>query len=296
MSQQTPRSVALHLGAHKTATTHLQRSFMVQQGALNHAGIRYYGPDTLRRPQGGLGNLFGLDGFGKTHPTRSRAAQTDFMFKDGHRLVLSDENFVGVLHNHKGKMLSPLYPKAEMRVLGLSEALNVGPIDVMIGVRNPATFLVSAYGQALLGGQMISFDDYIIKNPLSQIYWPGLIARMRQVPNVGRIVVWRYEEYRWRFHKICAALMGDEVKMRILPLPKKVHRGLSGAAVAQVLEQMATGEAGLIGDLARKAFPVGDTNPPFAPFSVAEAAAATADYDQQIADIERIDGVTVLHP
>ena len=294
MSQQPPRSAAIHIGAHKTATTHLQRSFAMQQEALIGAGVRYYGPETLRRPKQSLGDVFGLEGFKKTHPTRSPEVQTDFMFKDGHRLVLSDENFIGVLHNKQGNMLSPLYPKAETRVQALSEALNVGPIDVMIGIRNPATFLVSAYGQALLGGQIISFEDYIAKNTLQQVYWPGLVARMRRIPSVGRIVVWQFEEYRWRFHKICAALMGAEVKMRIVPLPNKVHRGLSAAAVAHVLAQMEAVDANVLGDQARKAFPLGPENPVFAPFSPAEVAAATADYDRQIADIERIVGVTVL--
>lgn len=296
MNQPFPRSAALHIGAHKTATTHLQRSFAMQQEALIKAGVRYYGPDTLRRPRRGLGDLFGLEGFGKTHPTRSRAEQADFMFKDGHRLVLSDENFIGVLHNKHGNMLSPLYPKAELRVDALSKALDVGPIDVMIGVRDPTSFLVSAYGQALLGGQLNTFDSYVAKNPLSQIYWPGLVARLRGLPTVGRIVVWRYDEYRWRFHKICAALMGDQVNMRILPLPNKVHRGLSGAAVAHVLTHLETGDPQILGDQARKAYPVSEQTPAFAPFSVAEVEAATADYDQQIADIAGIDGVTVLRP
>lgn len=42
----------------------------------------------------------------------------------------------------------------------MADAVDAGPIDVLIGVRNPASFLVSAYGQALMGGHQISFDAY----------------------------------------------------------------------------------------------------------------------------------------
>lgn len=294
MNQHPARSAVIHIGAHKTATTHLQRSFLVQQEALIGAGVRYYGPDSLRRPKRGLGDVFGLEGFGKTHPARSQAEQRDFMFKDGHRLVLSDENFIGVLHNKHGNMVAPLYPKAEPRVEALAEALDVGPLDVCIGVREPASFLVSAYGQALMGGQMISFADYIAKNPLSQVYWPGLVARIRRIPTVGRITVWRHEEYRWLFHAICGAMLGDDVSMRIVPIPNKVHLGLSAAAVAHVLTHMEAGDPNTLGDQARKAYPLNDQNPAFDPFTAQEREAAQADYAKQLADISSIAGVTVL--
>lgn len=294
MNQQLPRSAAIHIGAHKTATTHLQRSLLMQQEALITAGVRYYGPDTLRRPKRGLGDVFDLDGFGKTHPTRSRAEQVDFMFKDGHRLILSDENFIGVLHDKNSSILSPMYPRADERVGALANALDVGPVDVMIGIRNPASFLVSAYSQALMGGHMISFADYLALNPLSQIYWPGLIARMRSLANVGTIVVWQHEEYKWRFHKICAALIGKGVDMRILPLPNKVHRGLSAAAVSYVLAHADRDDVDALGDEARKAYPLGEQYPAFAPLSHADVRAAAADYETQIKDIARIDGVTIL--
>lgn len=297
MSQQPPRSVALHIGAHKTATTHLQRSIVMQKEALIKAGLRFYGPESLRGPKKGLADIFGLETFKRpTHPTRSREEQREFMFKDGHRLILSDENFIGVLHNKRGNMLAPLYPMADERVQDLAEAIGVGPVDVMIGLRSPATFLTSAYGQLLMGGQLNSFDDYIAKNPLSQVYWPGLVARLRQCAGVGRIVVWQFEEYRWRFHKICAAMMGDHVDMRIKPFPDKVHLGLSAAAVEHIMAHLEGIEASRLVDQARTAYPVSELNPPFAPFDAAEIAAATVDYDQQIADIADIEGVTVLRP
>lgn len=289
-----PRSIALHIGAHKTATTHLQRSFGAQQQALIDAGVRYYGPESLRRPGKGLGDLFGLDLYQTPQPTRSPADQLDFMFKDGHRLILSDENFIGVLHDKNGLIRTPLYPLASGRIEALAEAMDAGPIEVCIGLRNPASFIRSAYSQALLGGRLITFSEYLSQNPLDQIYWPGLVARVRSTVGVGRVTVWLFEDYKWQFYKACAALMGDLVNMRIVPLPDPVHLGLSEAAVARILSQTGKGDLRDIAADARGTYPVGDDFPAFDPFSPADKAASEAEYAAQIVAIDQIKGVTIL--
>jgi hypothetical protein len=290
-----PRSAVLHIGAHKTATTHLQRSLLAQQQAMIDAGIRYYGPDNLRRPGKGLGDIFGLDVYAKpTQPTRSPAEQADFMFKDGHRLILSDENFIGVLHDKQGNIISPLYPKAADRVAALAGAIEVGPLDVCIGLRNPASFLKSAYSQALMGGKPIAFSEYLSKNPLDQIYWPGLVARVRSAVGVGHVTVWPFEDYKWRFHKICGAMMGDLVNMRIVPISDHVHQGLSEAAVARILSQSGADDPRDVAAEARNTYPVSDDYPAFDPFSSSDKAASEAEYAAQLTAIDQIAGVTIL--
>ena len=115
--------------------------------------MRYYGPENLRRPERGLGDVFGLEVYdAPPKPRRSRAEQTEFMFKDGDRLILSDANFVGVLHDKHGHIHTPLYPYSAERVSALATAIDSGPLELFVGLRNPASFLSSAYSQALLGG------------------------------------------------------------------------------------------------------------------------------------------------
>lgn len=289
------RSAVLHIGAHKTATTHLQRSLLSQQQALIDAGIRYYGPANLRRTGKGLGDIFGLNVYTKPpEPTRNRADQADFMFKDGHRLILSDENFIGALHDKQGNIIAPLYPNTAERIAALASAVGAGPMDVCIGLRNPASFLKSAYSQALMGGLPITFSDYLSKNPLDQIYWPGLVARVRSAAGVGRVTVWAFEDYKWRFHDICSALMGDLVNMRIVPIPDHVHRGLSEAAVARVLSRSGADDPRDVAAKARDTYPVSDEYPAFDPFASSDKAASEAEYAAQLAAIDQIDGVTIL--
>ena len=290
-----PKSAILHIGVHKTATTHLQRSLSAQQHALINAGVRYYGPDNLRRPTKGLGDIFGLNVYRKSpHPTRSRADQTDFMFKDGQRLILSDENFIGVLHDKQGNIVSPLYPKAAARVGALASAIDVGQLDICIGLRNPASFLKSAYSQALMSGKPIGFSEYLAKNPLSQINWQGLVARIRSAVGVGHVTVWLFEDYTRQFSNICKVLMGDFVDMKIVPISNYVHRGLSGQAVASILAQPEADDPRHLAAKARATYPVGDDYPAFDPFSSVDKVSSQEEYAAQLAVIDQIDGVTIL--
>ena len=293
----SPPKVALHIGVHKTATTHLQRSMLAFDDQLVAQGVRYFGPDKLRGAGKSLIDRFGLKVEGartKTMPIFTPLQERAQMLGDGTRMVLSDENFIGTLQTGAGEMSMPLYPRAPERIAALAAALDAGPIDVFVGVRNPSSFLVSAYSQLLMGGKARPFEQYLAKNPLRGIYWPGLIARLRALPAVGRLVVWRYEDYAMIYPQICAQLTG--VGLPIRPLPEVSHRGLSEKAVHVALAEYArTGERGA-GKAARDLHPISTTTPAFSPFDAQTHEQSLADYAAQINDLTALDGVTLLRP
>lgn len=269
----------------------------MQQQAMINNGVRYYGPENLRRPQRGLGDIFALDVYDNPpKPKRSRSEQTEFMFKDGHRVIFSDENFIGVLHDKSGHVLSPMYPQAARRVAALSEAIDSGPLEVFMGVRNATSFLTSAYSQALLGGRHITFEDYIETNSLDNVYWAGLVARLRAAAGVANITVWLQEDYHRMFHVITRAMLGPDTDMRVAPLDQPVHVGLSAAAVTYALAYDGPDALGDVAAQSRVLFPIGPNNPAFDPFDDAQKAAAWADYEHQLTQIAQIEGVTLLRP
>lgn len=291
----TGRSVALHIGAHKTATTHMQQSLDASEERLAAQGVRFYGPRALRQERQSLFDLFNLQVSNQTpKPSRSRADQLNHMLGDGHRLVLSNENFVGTL-NHGGlTMPMPLYPHTTERVRALASALDCGPIEVYVGIRNPTNFLVSSYSQALMGGSQVSFAEYVKANPVQGVYWPGLIARLRATPGVGSITVWRYGDYKPLFHQIMALMTGCPGVVE--PAKGRAHRGLSQRAVDEVLSYSGPED---IRDFVRKIrdqFPAGVDNKPFRPLSEAEHVVARADFNAQLAQIRRLSGVRILQP
>lgn len=109
------RRIIFHLGPHKTATTHIQRTFLQNGGKIRAAGVRTYGPEFLRKDNRSISNLFGIKR--KRIIGLKRPVQTvlDELFEDAYRIVLSDENFLGQLHNGKNRVKLPVYFGAPRR-------------------------------------------------------------------------------------------------------------------------------------------------------------------------------------
>jgi hypothetical protein len=289
-------TIAFHIGAHKTATSHLQRCLTKASEDLAQQGVRYYGPQYFRQRRHAIQGLFGLRP--PANPKLIRRSPTDqlaIMRKDGHRLVFSEENFIGPLNDPQGQPVVGRYVAAGERLTSLAQALDQD-LDIFVSVRRPTAYLNSAYCQMLLGGLVCSSDAYQANNPLSSINWADLIAQVRAAKGVGRVVVWRYEDYAQLFPDILADLVGAAQAPLVPWVTRNVNTGLSQAAVAQVLAHPADEDAAQVGYAARGARPVEAGFTAFDGYSAAEHAAGDAVYATQLAAIAAMDGVTLLQP
>ena len=295
-----PRSVAFHIGAHKTASTHLQRCLTRVRYRLAQRGVQVYAPVHLREKGRGLRDRLGLPK-SSTHPgivlaPDVRAAEVDALWQTTHRLVFTEENFTGTLLNRWGNVRTPLYPLAAERLSALSDVLAPDGIEVFLAIRNPTHFLTSAYGQSLMGGARIPLPVFHERNPPNEIDWPALCDRLLAAPGVRSLTVWRYEDYLPCFGQIVTALLGGRAAAAVKPVAGRVHEGLSAAAVAHILDH-----AGLKGPddsvaEARAAYPVGDTWPRFDGYDAETHALSQELYRDQVAAIEAMPGVTRLRP
>ena len=286
-----PTEIVLHLGAHKTATTHLQRSIRRRVKALSAAGVHFHGPQQLRGPGLSLPERFGLSlpGAGRPHRGDPARALADLV-PGGGRLVLSEENFAGHLQGRLGRVPTPLYPKAATRCGALSRAAGVGSVTVALALRNPSDFLTSAYSQLLIGGRRVPPTDFMARNPLMGIDWADLVARLAARPEVREVIVWRYEDYAPLFRTICTALLGPAGEV-VVPMAGRVHRGLSRGAVAALLAG-----GGPDRDVAaiRDAHPIGPGNPALEVFSAEDHELSQEFYADQTARIAALPCVTLL--
>lgn len=289
-------SVAFHVGAHKTATTHLQWSLQRASFRLANAGVQYYGPDHFRLPRRSLNRLFGLRHGTAITPRRAAADQLALMRKGAHRLVLSEENFIGVLNNPRRKAVRQHYPEAADRIAALAAALQAPHFALCIGIRHPAGYLNSGYGQQLLGGRIMSMEQYLRRHPLENVDWLSLVERLRDARGVSHVTVWRYEDYGPLFPRICGALVGEDAAPLVRPYKRPTHVGLSARAVAAVHAQFDGTNAQGLAQKYRTAFPTGDEYPGFDGFDKAAHAAVSAAYDAQCAAIAGLSGVTFLTP
>ncbi len=293
-------TVVFHVGAHKTATTHLQHSIIAQRMPLWDRGVRTYLPPHLRGAGQSLEQRFDLPINRDVADTGPGVAQVraDFIGR-AQRVLISEENFIGVLQTRAGRVRLPLYPRARQRLDVLIAALapDAG-IDLCLGIRDPAGFLNSAYCQVLLGGHATAPDRFKMRHPLGAVDWVELVGRLRSTAGVNAVTVWRQEDYTTLFPTICTTLLGLDGAM-VTPLGDRIHAGLSAMAVARTLEDRAGDKT--VGDddgaraaSARLTWPIGADMPAFDAFSPDEHALSAEFYATQTDAIAALPGVTLL--
>ena len=278
--------VALHVGAHKTATSHLQRSLQTAREALLAAGIAYFGPHQLRHDGERLMGRFSLRHDDQTRQSRK---SLEAMSQGAGRLVISEENYIGTLQNSPGQMAFPLYPEAAERISALARQAAPDGLDVFLGIRQPSSFLTSTYGQMLMGGGTTSLAEYKRNNPVDRVNWPDLVARIRAAEGVRELIVWRHEDYPRLFSRITAAMCGKPVE--VAPFDDIVHRGLSQEAVTALHKGRVTDALA-----ARDAYPAGPTRPAFQAYGRWVQLRTELAYRAQLRQIASMPGVTLLRP
>ena len=291
-----PQSLALHIGAHKTASSHLQRTLHLNRSLLTEEGIRVFGPHYLRMKGRTLKSMFGLSWSDSPPPRRDPMEQLAFLAKGNKRLVFSDENFVGVLADKTGRVSLPLYPSAVDRVAELAAAWAPIKPQLFIAVRNPASFMASAYSQVLFSSAHLGPRTFRARNNWRLIDWADYIARLRAIPDIAELYVWRQEDYELSQRLILRRMLRWKVGGKVEPVEGRVHVGLSAAAVRQTLQWAQDGETEMVAQRARSQFPINDKNKPFNLYARSTLDAAQEIYDAQMAQIEALEGVTVLHP
>ncbi|MGJ8624348.1 MAG: hypothetical protein ACSHW1_16460 [Yoonia sp.] len=289
-------SIALHIGAHKTATSHLQRCLKKASVPLAEAGVHYYGPAFLRQPGQSIPAMFGLSNAPDAAPApRTPAEQLAQLCPGGHRLVLSEENFIGALNAPKGKARHVRYKAAQGRVGAFAAAVG-RDVDVFLALRSPTAFTNSAYCQYLLGGSVQPVGTFVRRNPLSSVDWLDLVQRLRGALGVGQLYVWRHEDYAAVFPQITAAMVGAAHAPLVPNIARRVNAGLSAAAVAEILHRAAHDPMEKTAMGCRDMLSVNDGYPAFDAFSPEDHAASDVIYAAQVAGIAAMDGVRFLQP
>ena len=285
-------TICVHLGAHKTATTHLQKSLNAQRGMLLRKQIRYYGPGQLRGPGKSIMARFGPDA---AHPP---SVALERMTKGSRRLVISEENLMGWPHPPRLKYNPALYPRGADQLALLTPAVTGAEVRVFLGVRNFSDFYTSLYSQVLFSGRVRSFERFLRKLDYEGANWVQLVTRLTEVEGVSKVIVWRHEDYPGIAPRILRRLLGWRLGKAVPLLETRVHQGLSRHAVAQI---MAAGRAKAAIDPAlalkmRGRFPLSKDNPPFDPWTRRDHLTSRARYDRDIDRIAALPRVMLLTP
>lgn len=186
----------LHLGAHKTATTHFQKVLEVNRH-LYRPDISYVSMEEFRR------NL------------KWKSGRVDFevcgLYLDeikelNSTVIISEENLIGESTDIYKDLF--LYSRLKRRVGSLAKfTQNFDEIEVWFSVRSLDSFLPSIYCEALRHHRFKKFKTVYSQN-YSQT-WLRVVKSIRQVFPTARINVVRYENYVSVLPSIIMRVFGD---------------------------------------------------------------------------------------
>lgn len=288
--------LSIHLGAHKTASTHLQQALRARRAALDAAGVVYLGPAELRKGPLALGAVARGDGAAVEGQLR-RALHVHLQL--GRRLLLSDENLLGPLLPQGHLPVEQLYPQAEARLSRILRAAGQEAATVFLALRDPAGFLVSSYSQRLMSGRLLPFQDFLAGRDLAQVRWSELVARLAALPKVARMVIWRFEDYPEVAPQVLAEMLPPSLAAQVRVSMGRVNQGLSQAAHDALMRGkggLTVPQARALAASLRKEFPKSPDAPGFMPVSLEDLAQSRAAYAADVARVAAIPAVRYLVP
>ncbi|MEM0950195.1 MAG: hypothetical protein AAGK37_22580 [Pseudomonadota bacterium] len=288
--------ISVHVGAHKTASTHFQKMLRRNEDRLRASGTTVLLPRELRK--GAIPMQKIAAGALKSDPVAIDAGSAAFWdaIAGASNVLLSDENMLGSAHNMSMRKIGKFYPDGHVRLHRLLSGLGISEATVFLAIRDPAHFFVSAYSQRVTSRGYVRFDSFLGELDVCTIYWSEFVERMKTCPGVGRLVVWRYEDYPNIAPVVLREMLPEEVAETIDLKGRVTHSGLSAAAHLKIelAERSGTSLSSADIRVIRAALPKGDAGPGYMPFDVNLLHDSARYYEEDLADIARLPGVTLL--
>lgn len=206
----------IHLGAHKTATTHLQETLTAMRPALAARGLDYV-PNPLLRERRFSWALWRRDRLARVPilgPARMREkieATVEPLRLGPETVVLSEENILGVPHQI---LQVPFYPQAALSIARLATLGARAEVTFFLSIRGYDRLLPSAYAEALKFRAMPGGFEAarLLARPPS---WLDLVRQIRAAAPGIPLRIWRQEDYR----ENAQAIMTEVCGLDLGPLP-----------------------------------------------------------------------------
>ena len=280
----------LHLGVHKTATTHIQDTLTEIRPALARSGLDAI-PNAVLRPLWPTLLPHRRDPRrwlpGRGTGRRIEAALAPFRLGPD-RIFLSEENILGETHEIFG---NTLYPNLASRLRVTTRVGQGREMHLFLAIRRMDGFLGSAYAEALRFFTFKApFEVLGARYAAAPPRWTEVIGRIRRtVPDVP-LTVWRYEDYAANTKPILTHLCGvDPGPLPALPPPIRTQTPSDLAVREAERVDKALGYQDHADAVARiyAEAPAGPSTSPFQPFSEAETRQFEIAYEEDCRELDK---------
>lgn len=288
--------IDLHLGVHKTATTHLQRHWLACSQAPGAtatcpplAEVRAQltpvcsAPTARSKAQG--------DDARRLAAARAWVRQ---LAAAGRPLLLSDENLIGSCERLFAAQA--LYTSVLPRLQRLAPVLEGLPVRLWLSVREYGAFLRSAYCETLRHGPYRPFRQAYGSFDFASRGWEHVVRDVRQALPQAQLSCWRYESMPGLRQALTASMVGLAPAAQPAPDEQRDRRSLSRLAVRlldDIHQRVGADEATRVRPSVERVV-AGAGMPAFDPWDDAERARLSAAYDRSIAALQALPGVSWL--
>jgi len=191
--------VTLHIGAHRSGTTTLQKFLRANRSVLDDHNIAYWGPERTR--SGLFSGLF-------KHPARvtrdslRRARRSTGLIQielerferaGMTELIVSEENMLGGLLENIEKCR--LYPNAGDRLSRFRRGFAGRNLRIALSIRSYDSYWASAFGYSVMRGYDVP-DARVLDQMVTQPRrWRSVITALSEVFPEAELIVWPFEAF-----------------------------------------------------------------------------------------------------
>lgn len=200
--------LVLYTGAHFTEEDRLTKCLLRNRDDFAKRGVSVPGPSTYRRLM--RETLDALDGADPSPEAREVLIDAIVDDDSAHRLILSNPHLFGAPRAaiNRGR----LYPRAVEKLMKVARLFPQDEIEVFMAIRNPALFLPPAFAQS----PKTTIEDYLGHVPPQNVRWSELFSRMRaEVPRMT-ITTWCSEDSPLIWAQIIREMAGLDPGQKII--------------------------------------------------------------------------------
>ncbi len=297
------QTVRLHVGAHKTATTYIQETLLLNRAESAAAGTAFWPVHSVRATLRAVRQEAGANKNGgwqapwskPSNPVKTATEQIEELFVSGYDVTISEENILG---NADDCYKTPFYRRASPTLRLFAQAIEDRRVEVYLAVRSYAPFLASIYAESLRHGMFTSPQRMMATNASCAGQWLQVIDTIQDTLPNAKMIVWQYEDFAKLQETILARLSGLPAQSIKRPSSENILPSSSKEAIEHMIAQAGPLERTqrIFRMLALNAqYPrIASKGGKFMPFSSEDQARLQSEYETDLAAIEARDDITLL--
>ena len=278
-------TIKLYIGAHKTATTHLQGILQSNREALHKHHIKLSTPDTIRETW--MSSFLDYCNTENSHTLEYLRSE----LPSDKTWLIAEENFSGVSYDLQ--IYSGIYPHLERRLRSFKHIFESTEIEVFFSVRSYASYYRSSYLEVVRNKGYIPFSHFYNKSRFESNNWVSVIKQFVSVFPEQKITLWRYEDLKQilpeAINKITGLTIGDQL---LSNYKVEITRPSISAKTIHILETLSSFNSQyesikMIEHLNNK-FPANNKNGYYQPFDNNIIMKYASDYNNDLQTIKKL--------